>query len=440
MSVPSCRFVQRSVVAALVLLLPLAGHAQVIGEVMYADGFDEDPSIQADLESLQGAHTEALQGLFGSGGPAVALTITYVGKGRRSEGDAYEAPVTGTSSTPSPGIGGVSAFNPDTGNEFRIQIAGNDLVDIEAETARVGRQNPAGPNGSPSPTDDPDSPVPGRAAPKAWSNNSDNRVLRSSLTEGTTSWPWRAIAEHSNRCTGTLVGPRHVVTAGHCLYNRTSNTWSSAFFVTPGRAGNNWSYGRSRVPTPGQFTWYFTPWQWRQANPGGGAGQYDLGIIVLPDRLGDQTGWMGYATLGNSDLQNALVFNRGFPWCNAVDQNGNARTDDVGDDPNSGLTCVDRHLWGDANSCSIGNFHDVDGDQWARRFDHSCDASAAQSGSPLYTYLNGVPAVIGVHTTSLCNKTAADVPCLPTDQRPLRATRFTPEYRAWISYFRNWKP
>ena len=26
------------------------------------------------------------------------------------------------------------------------------------------------------------------------------------------------------------------------------------------------------------------------------------------------------------------------------------------------------------------------------------------------------------------------------DQRPLRATRFTPEYRAWISYFRNWKP
>jgi V8-like Glu-specific endopeptidase len=437
---PSCRFLQHAVVAAFVLLLPLAGRAQVIGEVMHGDGFEHDPSIQADLDALQGAHAEALQGLFGVGGPAAPLTITYIGKDQRREGDAYEAPALGVASTPSPAFGGVSAFNPDSGNEFRIELADSDLIDIEAETARIGRQNPAGPNGDPSPTDDPDTPVPGRATPKAWSNNSDNRVLRSSLTEGTTTWPWRAIAEHSNRCTGTLVGPRHIVTAGHCLYNRTTNAWASGYFVTPGRAGGNWSYGRSRVPTAGQFAWYFTPWQWRQANPSGGSGQYDFGIVVLPDRLGDQTGWMGYATLGNSDLQNGFVVNRGFPWCNAVDQNGNTRTDDVGDDPLSGLTCQDRHLWGDASSCSIGNFHDLDGDQWARRFDHSCDASAGQSGSPLYTYLNGVPAVIGVHTTSLCNKTAADVPCQPTDQRPLRATRITPEYRAWISYFRNWKP
>ncbi len=438
MSVLFRQFSRHVVLSMMLLALPLYGHAQVIGEVMYGDGFEDDPSIQQDRDVLEAAHLEALQNLFAGAGPAVALTITYVGKGRNIGGDAYEAPVLATASVPSPDVGGVSAFNPATGNEFRIQLAAGDLVDIEAETARRGRQNPAGPNGGASPTDDPDTPVPG-FAPKAWSNNSDNRVLRSSLTAGTTTWPWRAIAEHSNRCTGTLVGPRHIVTAGHCLYNRTSNTWAGSFFVTPGRAGGNWSYGQSQLPSAA-FTWYFTPWQWRQANPAGGSGQYDFGILVLPDRLGDQTGWMGYAALANATLQTALVFNRGFPWCNAVDQNGNTRIDDVGDDPNSGLTCVDRHLWGDASSCSIGNFHDVDGTQWARRFDHSCDASASQSGSPLYTYLNGVPAVIGVHTNSLCGKTVNDVPCQPSSARPLRATRFTPEYREWISYFRNWKP
>ena len=68
----------------------------------------------------------------------------------------------------------------------------------------------------------------------------------------TTSNPYNRIAylavtftTGSGSCTGWIVGPRLVVTAGHCVYDTATNKWATGITVYPGRNGST-TYG-SRV-------------------------------------------------------------------------------------------------------------------------------------------------------------------------------------------------
>lgn len=429
-------------------------------------GFDSagdaelERSIAEDLATLEALNADLLRTL---GLDADAITVEYIGTSApvevesdgsnedivnkddrgASDGDSGEAMLS------------MRAYNPSTGNEFRMTFS-EKVLPLAGELAeREGLDAGSGDREVKDAEAQEEEllteaikaaaeELPEDAPPPSWSDNVDNRVRLSKTaaeqpgTTGTTVWPWRAIVRLSNGCTGTMIGPRHVITAGHCIYSRTNSAWMT-FNVSPGQAGTGlFPYGSLAFPSTG-FNWYFTPEGWRQSSPSGGTGQYDFGLLVLPDRLGDDTGWMGWWVEPAGDLEDRTIYNRGYPACAATDSNGNPRTDDPGD-PGSNVVCVAQHLYGDASPCDIGDFAVKDPDGWSRRFNHSCDASGGQSGSALYHYVNGAPAISGIHTTSSCGTTASAAACTSSSDRPLTATRITPEYSDIIGFFRNWKP
>lgn len=221
-----------------VLALPMVSPAQAQKAPLAPD-----PAIIRELAALRAENAKLIGGLIGDPRAAAQIRITYVGRGRTQAADFSEprdVPGTGSGAP----IEGFVAFNPNSGNEFMIAIPPAVLKRIETSAMRAGLNKPG--IGTPAVPEERRSTrgaavnANGLLYNASWSGGVDNRERLSSLTTGTTRWVWRAIADLGG-CTATMVGPRHAITAGHCIYNRDNAAWNTGFNVTPGRAGANWS-------------------------------------------------------------------------------------------------------------------------------------------------------------------------------------------------------
>ncbi|QJY48405.1 trypsin-like serine peptidase [Pseudonocardia broussonetiae] len=124
--------------------------------------------------------------------------------------------------------------------------------------------------------------------------------------------PWRMVVqlEISTARTGEvalgsgfLVGPRLILTAGHCVHDATTGGWATEIAVRPGRAGAAAPFGvhvSRRFATAGE--WF-----------GDSDIDFDYGVIQLDEPVGDDTGWFGLEVLTAPELQGREVNVCGYP-------------------------------------------------------------------------------------------------------------------------------
>ncbi|PRQ07612.1 trypsin-like serine peptidase [Enhygromyxa salina] len=193
---------------------------------------------------------------------------------------------------------------------------------------------------------------------------SDDRVR----IRETTSYPWRPICQltiHSRFGdefvgTGWLIGPRTIVTAGHCVYLPAIGGWAERVVVSAARNGLDRPFS-SVVATK-----FYSVRGWTVD----GKREHDYAVIKLgEDAALPEVGQLGYAVCDTPTLRGSYLNLAGYP----ADKDG-------------GTT-----LWWSARRSAKVDAH-------VMRYD--ADTAAGQSGAPVWRLdpSSGRRVVVGIHT------------------------------------------
>lgn len=146
----------------------------------------------------------------------------------------------------------------------------------------------------------------------------DNRTLNTN----TTSSPWLKVAAlrpkigvsssgvntyaDNSDCSAAFIGPRHVLTAAHCVWNDGA---LKKVRVVPAQNGS----GTSLVAIPfGTYwvKWYYVPSGWKD-DPSATNVRYDYALLVLGED--PDLGWLGFGAYPYSYLKNVAYEATGYP-------------------------------------------------------------------------------------------------------------------------------